>query len=132
MKLVPTLLLIVIAFASCNFRGQTVRGDGHITTEDRNIRDFKGVDVSGNIEVVITQDSAFSVRVETDNNLQEFIQVYTDGNLLRIHPRNRFNPDPTRKTIVHVSGPGFNELYASGACHIKTNTKIAATGILMC
>jgi hypothetical protein len=121
----PFLLAIILFTSSCTFiGGKRVRGDGQVVTRERDISGFIGVDVSGAINVVITQDSGYAVKVEADNNLHEFIEVYIDHQVLHIHSRERFNLRPSRAIIVYVSAPTFSELYASGACQIKTNNRI--------
>ncbi|HET9430498.1 MAG TPA: head GIN domain-containing protein [Chitinophagaceae bacterium] len=129
MKIITFFLLISAALgSSCNYLGgQRIKGDGNVITQDRNITAFTGVDVSGAIDVVLTQDSAFSVKVETDNNLQELIEVYKDGDVLRIHNRRNFNLDPSEKTTVYVAAPAFKQLEVSGASTLKTANMLSST-----
>lgn len=128
-SLVPALLLVLLTASSCNyFGGKYVRGDGNVVTRERSVSDFSGVDVSGAIDVVVTQDSAYSVRVETDNNLQDLVEIYNSNGVLQIHSRNNFNLDPSRKTIVHVAAPAIRGFYVSGASSIRSTNKMNATG----
>ena len=124
---------LVLAFSlfllsSCDyFSGTRVRGDGNVVAQSRTVDGFSGVDVSGAIEVVVRQDAAYSVKVETDNNLQEYVEVHNEGGILRIQNRNRFRLLPSRRVIVYVTGPGLTSFSASGACKIKSENKITAT-----
>jgi hypothetical protein len=125
-RIIPVLLLLSFVTSSCHFMHHTERGDGNVVKEDRRVETFKGVDVSGGIEVIITQDSAYSVKVEIDKNLQEFIEVYTDDNVLRIHQKNNTSLDATGDIKVYVSAPLYKELSASGACGFTSTGKIAS------
>ncbi|MBM3415437.1 MAG: hypothetical protein FJY20_03115 [Bacteroidetes bacterium] len=59
--------IITAAFASCNFvGGKRVRGNGDIKNETRSEHGFQTIEVRGAINVFVTQDSAFSVKVEAD------------------------------------------------------------------
>lgn len=118
-------LIIVIAVTGCRgVFGKRVRGNGNITTETRNITGFGSVDVSGAIDVYVKTDSVQSVKVEADDNLQQYIEVYNDRGTLRIHTRNGYNIRSSRGVNVYVSGPAFRRLEASGACDIYSENKI--------
>jgi Putative auto-transporter adhesin, head GIN domain len=128
-SLIAVLSLIILT--SCDHFGRHVSGDGNVVKQNRSFSNFNGIDVSGGIDVLVTQDSSYSVQVEVDNNLQEFIEVEKDGDLLRIHQRNNTNLDPTKgKVIVYVSAPAFRELHASGACNISSQNGLASSNEL--
>lgn len=122
------LALSLFLLSSCDyFSGKRVRGDGNVVAQSRSLDGFSGVDVSGAIEVVVRQDAAYSVKVETDNNLQEYVEIYSEGGILRIQNRNRFRLVPSRRVIVYVTGPDLTSFSASGACKIKSENKITAS-----
>jgi hypothetical protein len=121
-------VLAVILFSSCHFFGRGIKGDGNVISQVRAISDFSSIDVSSAIDVYITQDAAFSVKVETDNNLQEYIEVYKEGGVLHIRQRSNTNLDPSRDTKVYVSAPMYQRLEASGACSIIGSNMISSTG----
>jgi hypothetical protein len=127
-SIIPALLLIIMVTSSCNhFNRKRVRGDGNIVTRERQLNGFNGVDVGGAMDVVVSQDSAYSVKIETDNNLQDLIDVFVDHGVLHVYTRDGFNPDPSRKTVVYVSAPQLKEFYVSGASSISSVGKIQAT-----
>jgi hypothetical protein len=124
------ILFIVLAstfiFSSCRFiGGERVYGNGHITSRQENVGSFNSVDVGGAIEVHVKQDASQSVKIETDENLVEYIEVYTEGSTLKIHPRNGFNLDPSREIIVYVSAPAFKGIGVSGASKIIGDNAIS-------
>lgn len=119
-------LLLPVVLTSCFFGGERVRGNGVIKTETRSVGAFSRVEVSGNIELHITQGPAADIRIETDENLLPLIEVRTSGDELEISPRNNFNLDPSGKIKVYVSAPEFKKLGASGACQIYSDSKIAS------
>jgi Putative auto-transporter adhesin, head GIN domain len=128
MKRIIPILFLSIAFSSCHlFHGKRIKGDGNITRQDRPVSGFNRIDVSGAIDVFIRQDSVFGVNVETDNNLQQYIEVYKDGDVLHIHTKDNTNPDPTESIKVYVTAPVYKELEASGACSFNGNSKISQT-----
>ena len=63
-------LLSVIVLSSCDqMFAKHIRGNGNIKTETRAAVEFNSIDVSGNIDVIIKQDSVRSIKIETDENL---------------------------------------------------------------
>lgn len=126
MKQLFFLLSATILLSSCHFfSGKRIHGDGNITTVSYTETGFESIDVSGAIHVILRQDSLFSVNVETDNNLHEFIEVSNDGKTLRIHTRRNTNLDPSEEIKVFVSAPNYKNLEAAGACSYTSENRIA-------
>ena len=124
------LLLISIALGSCNIFGERVNGNGVIKTENRSVGHFSGVDVSHNMHLHITQSDGYALRIETDQNLMEYIEVRTNGDILEIYTRDNANLDPTKEISVYVSAPEFKVFKASGACVINSENKLSSKDAL--
>ena len=126
MKKILPFILLTSLFASCHYINQKkIRGNGTIKTENRSTGNFTSVDVSGSIDVYIKQDSTNSVKVEADENLQEYIIITTEGDDLVIEPKEGYNPSGHIK--VYVSSPNYKSLEASGACKIIGDNKISSS-----
>jgi hypothetical protein len=118
-------IVILITTSGCyDIFGKRIRGNGHIQTETRSSSSFTNIDVSGAIDVYLKQDSLNSIKVESDENLLQYIEAYTEGATLIIHEREGVNLKPTRGIKVYVSGPDFKKLEASGACNIYSENKV--------
>ncbi|HEV7779773.1 MAG TPA: head GIN domain-containing protein [Chitinophagaceae bacterium] len=119
-----------LILTSCHFgHNDRIRGNGTIKTEKRSTGSFSKVDVGGNIEVYIKQDSVYSVRIETDENLLEYIIVRTDGDQLVIEPKDHSNLSGTNDIKVYVSAPVFKKLEVSGASSISTEGLVSSEEI---
>jgi hypothetical protein len=119
MKLSLTFLMAILLFTSCRFLGgERIRGNGNIVNVERNVGSFHSIQAGGAVEVRVRQDAANTVRIETDENLLEFLDVRTDGNTLVIETRQGYNLDPSDEIIVHASAPQFRSLDISGASKI--------------
>jgi len=117
--------LAILIFSSCRqVFGKRIRGNGSVKTETRTISDFKAIEVNGAIDVYYKQDSLISVKVETDENLQEYVEVYVENNTVVVEPKDGSNLKPSKSIKVYVSGPGVESLEASGASSIVTESKI--------
>ena len=104
-----------------------VRGNGTIKTENRTAGTFTGVDVGGNFDLYVKQDSTRSVRIEADENLMQYIEVKMDGDKLVVQPKDGYNLSGSKQIKVYVSSPVLNKLEASGACDIIGENKITST-----
>ncbi len=126
------MLLLALTAVSCSYMtGKKVRGNGNVISRSHTARNFSGVDVSGAMKVYLKQDSAFGVRVETDENLQELIEVYTEGDMLHVHPQRNRNLKPTGSIRVYVSAPELSRFEASGACDYTSETKLHSAGTIV-
>lgn len=118
---------LLFGLSSCHYlEGERVNGDGNITSVTHAISDFKGVDVGGAIELILSQGDSFSVKVVTDQNLHQHLEVTKDGSTLRVHPANHTNLDPTGKIKVYVTAPLLTKIEASGACNVVTETRLTS------
>ena len=122
------LLILSIGISSCHlFGGRTIRGNGVVKTEARTVGSFSSIDVSGNINVYVKQDSSTAVKVEADEDLMEYIVIEVSNNTLYIKPRNRANLRSSNGIKVYVSNPSYKGFEASGACDIYSENKITST-----
>ncbi|MBL7741971.1 MAG: DUF2807 domain-containing protein [Chitinophagaceae bacterium] len=128
-RLLVFSVFTVAIFSSCNhFWGKRINGNGNVITQTRQFSNFKGVDVSSAIHLYVKQDPAFSVKVETDENLQQYIMVYEENGVLYVKQENNTNLDATGSIKVYVSAPVFNSIEASGACEVKGEGMLATPG----
>ena len=116
----------LVLLSSCHFFHKRVRGSGNVIMQSRNISNFTGVSISSAMDLYVKQDSAFSVKVETDDNLQRYIIVREEGGLLRISQENNLNLDVTGKIKVFVSAPAYKSLEATGACNIFSENMLSS------
>lgn len=128
-----SLLVIItcIILASCQLMGggKRITGNSKIVSENRSVGSFTNVEVSGGFEVRLKQDGATSVKIETDENLMQYIEVMVNSNTLVIRSKRGFNLDPSKENIVYVSAPAYKDLDVSGACDIKGEGVISGTDL---
>jgi hypothetical protein len=127
MKKVLPFLFLAILTASCNtiFRDK-IKGNGNIKMENRTAGIFNSVEVHGNIDLYVKQDSSCSVKVEADENLMNYIIIRTEGDMLIVEPKDGYNLSGSKHIKVYASSPVFKRLQASGACDIFGENKITS------
>lgn len=124
-RIILFAFLIVITASSCSFMGgKRVKGNGNITTTERDVTDFDQVEVHGAIDVYVTQGERRPVRIEGDENLLSYIEVEQHNNRIEVSTRKGYNLRPTKKMKIYVTSPTYNKLEVSGACNINTENKL--------
>lgn len=125
---ISSIVLAFVLFTVCScryFGGERISGDGHVVTRQRSADGFNRVDVSGGIKVHVRQEATTSVKVEADQNLMEYIDVYNNGNTLVIKEREGYHLNPSKDIIVYVAAPVFKDIEVSGACDIIGDNTIS-------
>ncbi len=124
-KYIWLLIALPLVLGSCNpFWGKRVRGNGIIKTEDRSVSTFKNVEVSGAINVFVSQGDIKPVKIEGDENLLQYIEVLQEGDKIIVRTRHGFNLKPSGDMRIYVTAPVFNDIDVSGACDITGLAKI--------
>ncbi len=116
----------LVLFSSCRFFHKSIHGTGNVVSVSRNVSGFSGVSISSAMDLYVKQDSSFSVRVETDDNLQQYIIVEQENGVVFIKQQHSVNLDPTGKIKVYVSAPLFKSMEATGACTIFSENMISS------
>ena len=122
--LIMTAALMVLA--SCrHIWGKAVRGNGNIQTEERNVSSFKNVEVSGAINVYVSQGDFKPVKIEGDENLLKYIEISQEGDRLIVRDKPGYDLKPTGDMRIYVTAPLYHEIEVSGACDIIGQSKIS-------
>jgi hypothetical protein len=120
------LLALPLFLGACReVFGKRVHGNGNIKTEDRQVNNFKNVEVSGAAKVMVSQGDHAAVKIEGDENLLQYMEVNQVGDKIMVRERPGFNLLPTNDIKVYVTAPVYNNIEASGACDIIGESKIS-------
>lgn len=126
MRFLPALSLPFI-FVSCQLMGlHTVNGNGVHSVQQRTVGSFDRIEVTGSMDVELSQGTAPSVRVETDANLQEYIETDIDGSTLRIHSRDGVNLHERSGLKVYVSVANLHAVEVTGSGNITSAGRISS------
>src|SRR5438309_7248225 len=82
---------LLMGLGSCrHFFGKRVHGNGTIKSEERTVGSFKRVEVSGAAKVMVTQGDKPSVKIECDENLLPYIEVFQEGDKVYVKDKQGF------------------------------------------
>ena len=114
--------IMALLFSSCGHSinlGTGIKGSGNITTETRTVNeDFKKIEVSHGIKVIVEQSDNKSITVEADENLQQHIITKIENGVLTIESDEGYNA--TETPIVKVKMPLTNGLSTSSGSEITS------------
>jgi len=96
--------------------GVVERGSGNLITEEYDIRDFTGFDVSGSWDVKITR-GAYRVRVEVDDNILEYVKVERRGETLFLSTKSVRALSATFKASIAM--PDLEKIETSGSSRVQ-------------
>jgi hypothetical protein len=120
------LSLSVIAAASVMLvscgGGNCVTGSGKQVTEQRKVTKFSQIDISGDYQLIIKQDTGTLVNITADDNLMQYIKTDVSGDKLTI--KKNKNICSTGKFTVNITMPNLAAIKAAGAIDISSDGKI--------
>lgn len=109
--------IITFLFASCSELKHR-HGDGDITFKTYEIGDFNEIELQGHYDVEIVPGKNHGVEIETDNNLLDYIEVYTRGNRLIISNNEPIQSDYGIK--VKIDCISLERISCGGASKISS------------
>ena len=80
-----------------------IEGSGNVVTKDINVQGFDALNVSGVFSVLLTQGGKEAVRIEADDNLQEYFVVKNEGSTLSISMKKDVNFSSKKKMKVYIT-----------------------------
>ncbi|REG98516.1 head GIN domain-containing protein [Flavobacterium aquicola] len=120
------ITLIALFFGSCNQISdlRSIKGSGHVTTEKRTVTgDFKNVEISNALDLVIEQSDKTEIIVEADDNLQKEITTKIENGVLVIACKSGNFINVASKKIT-VKMPVIEGLEASSASTINSSNTL--------
>ncbi len=133
------LLFVLFAFVSINSFAQnweTIKGNGQVKKETRELSNFTSLSSQGSMNVQIAYGNSNSVIIEADENLLPYIETTVEDGKLSIRSKKNVNIKSSSKMNVYVSMTKINSLQLSGSGNIKgsgaftndSKTDIAVSG----
>lgn len=126
-------LLIIATGCSKDSPFESLKPLGKTTTEVRSITSFNAIQANNDVNVIITQDSSFEVKVEAPENMQDKITAEIDGTTLVLRNKNKFKwaHNYEKQTVkIYVKVPYLKDIANLGIGKITATNTISGTGIV--
>lgn len=94
------MLVMTLLLADTPLMAQQLRGNGNMQTQDREVSDFKGINVSGGFAVEVTQGNRESLRIEAEENLLGNIKTEVRGGVLHIYNKDGVTTNKGMKAYI--------------------------------
>jgi len=119
---------IAIFFASCEMNA--IKGSGNVTNENRPVNgDFKSIEASDGLEVIVEQAAQQTITVEADDNLQKHIITTIDNGVLVIKCKYNSYHNVTKKITVKL--PVIEVIEVSKGATLKTVNTMKSNAITL-
>ena len=103
-SLVLMTLSATIAFSQKdNDKSAKIEGSGNVITKDVAIQPFDQLEASGVFNVVLTQGTKESMKIEAEDNLQPFFEVKNEGSKLMVDMKKDSRFNSKKKMIVYIT-----------------------------
>ena len=116
--------LLIALFALTSFNSfaqpwQTIKGNGQIKKETREVGNYTSLASHGSMDVQIDYGNSNSIVIEADENLLPYIETSVEDGKLNIRSKKNVNLRSTSKMTVRVSMTKITSLQLSGSGNIK-------------
>jgi Putative auto-transporter adhesin, head GIN domain len=98
-----------------------VVGSGNIVSQERQVEEFTEVEFEGVGQIMIEQGNKNALKIETDDNIQPYIQVETFNNRLKVSIKDGFQPLMPKKLNYYLTVKDLSLLKTSGAGNVQAN-----------
>lgn len=106
---------------------ETIEGNGKLVTRDVNISSFDALRASGVYELKLSQGNKETVKIEADENLQDYFNVRNEGNKLVIDMEklNNKNLKMKNKMKVYVTFKNLKELELKTVGNVSSEEQLS-------
>ncbi len=127
LQLFGIFAVFAVLLSSCLFLGPSIRGNGNVTEEVRQVGEFDRIHVSAGMNVYISQGSPAKVVVIADSNLHEAIETKVEGSELKISVNENIRWAKEKKVMVTVEK--LAGVVATSGSNAYSQTKIMSENL---
>lgn len=94
--------------------------------QERDCQPFHAIEISGNMELSIVQDSIQQVRVSCPEEFQQKVITEVQNGVLKVYTNQIFINKPIK---LHISVDSIQSIQAKGACTVKTTAPLKSKNL---
>ncbi len=124
---VSALALVFSSSIAQDNNRETIEGNGKLVTKEVPIQSFDALEANGVYELKLTQGNNESVKIEAEENLQEFFSVKNEGSKLVIDTKklNNKNLKTKNKMKVYVSFKKLKSLELGTVGNVQSENQLS-------
>lgn len=128
MRTLLVVLTICVMAGSCIFMdSERVKGNGIISVEERGGLNAHRIKLAGFMDVELTQGSGTQVKVEADENLQQYIITEMEDDILVIRMRSNIRFINSERLKIYITTDRLEQLTLSGSGNISGTNKFTGS-----
>lgn len=128
MRILLVIFAMQITAASCIFiDSKSVKGNGIISVEERKGLNAHRIKLAGFMDVELTQGSSTEVKVEADENLQQYIITEMEDGILVIKMRSNIRFINSERLKIYITTDRLEQLTLSGSGNITGTNKFTGS-----
>ncbi len=128
MKKLLITLFVFLSIHSFAQRWETIKGNGQMKKETREVSNYTSLASEGSMDVTIAYGNSNSIVVESDENLLPYIETSVENGKLTIKSKKGVNFKSSSKMNVTVSMTKINSLQQSGSGNIYGSGAFTSDG----
>ena len=122
------LIILMIGLQSCGFDANAIRGDGNVISVESNLDEFTTLDASGIFKIFLLEGDNPHIRIETDENIHEYINFEVRRNTLNLSMKSNQIYRPTR-LHVYLTVSTIEKLDLSGATSLEADHTLVSPNL---
>ncbi|NCI48123.1 head GIN domain-containing protein [Sediminibacterium soli] len=126
-KMLLAALVCPLLITSCDFvkSFHTIKGNGQLETEDRQVAHAERIRVSGGFDVELTQGAATAVKIEADENLLPYIVIREENGELHIGTRDHTSLSSEHNMKIYITTPRLTAFQLAGSGNVTGTNKFS-------
>ena len=118
------MLIHVIPVNAQNYGNKKVTGNNNVITKTVTTSDYDAIDVTGSMDVELVSGKEGSIKVTTDENLHEYIEIESKDGTLKIKTKKNYSLRTKKGIHVTVPFSDINNVNLTGSGDIVTKNTI--------
>lgn len=122
MKTFISILTLLIISTNLNAQVFTekIKGNGKLTTENRNLSDYDKINVAGSFDVILVKGNEGAISITADENLMEYIETEVEKGHLKIQPKKGYQLRSTKTIVITVSFEMVDAISLAGSGNVRS------------
>jgi hypothetical protein len=131
--IIPASIAVIFLF-SCNYFPGNNKLSGEIVSDQREVPDFEGIDVSSGIDVILSQGNSHRVVVKADKEVIDNIVTEVHGGILKIYSNrsmwriSNITVEVTFVTLNHIKASAGSDIKSDEALNFNDLTIDSSSG----
>ncbi|MEO8535226.1 MAG: head GIN domain-containing protein [Flavobacterium sp.] len=125
-QLLVCSVFLLSTIANAQWSKNRIKGNGKVVSNNRSTAGYDGIKVSGFFDVDLVSGKEGTITVKAEENLQQYIKVQVEGNVLKIYTEKNANISPGIGKTIQITIPfeKISNVSLSGSGDVRSKSII--------